>query len=259
VRLVFLGTGTSYGVPQIGCGCRTCTSSDPRDRRTRSAVLIESGGRRLLIDTPPELRLQLVAAGVAALDAVLFTHAHADHVHGIDDLRAISMRQRAPLDVYGAPATLAELQRRFGYIFDGTPPQPGTNKPELATHALEPDREAQIAGMPVMAIPVPHGRDTVLGFRVGPVAYVTDAKAIPPEARAALEGLEVLVVNALLPRPHPLHLSIPEAVAAAQQIGAARTFLTHLTHDTPHAALAAQLPAGIAPAYDGLVIEIGGV
>lgn len=256
MRLVFLGTGTSYGVPQIGCGCRTCTSADPRDRRTRSAVLVESAGRRLLIDTPPELRLQLVAAGVAALDAVLFTHAHADHVHGIDDLRAISMRQRAPLDVYGSPATLAELQRRFGYVFDGTPPQPGTTKPELVAHALEPDRETPIAGVSVRTIPLPHGRDTVLGFRVGPVAYLTDAKTIPPEARARLAGLEVLVVNALLPRPHPLHLSIPEAVAAAQQIGARRTLLTHLTHDTPHAELAAQLPPGIAPAYDGLVIEI---
>jgi phosphoribosyl 1,2-cyclic phosphate phosphodiesterase len=226
VRLVFLGTGTSYGVPQIGCGCRTCTSADPRDRRTRSAALIESGGRRLLIDTPPELRLQLVAAGVGTVDAVLITHAHADHVHGIDDLRAISVRQGAALDMYGAAATLAELARRFPYIFDHTPPQPGTSKPELAAHALEPDCETTIGGM---------------------------------EARAQLAGLEVLVLNALLPRPHPLHLSIPEAVAAAQQIGARRTFLTHLTHDTPHAELAARLPPGIAPAYDGLVIEVGEV
>jgi phosphoribosyl 1,2-cyclic phosphate phosphodiesterase len=248
-------------VPQIGCGCRTCTSADPRDRRTRSAALIESGGgeRRLLIDTPPELRLQLVAAGVATLDAVLFTHAHADHVHGIDDLRAISVRQGAALDVYGAAATLTELARRFPYIFDHTPPAPGTSKPELAAHALEPERETTIGGMTVRAVSLPHGRESVLGFRIGPVAYLTDAKAVPEQARAQLAGLEVLVLNALLPRPHPLHLSIPEAVAAAQQIGARRTFLTHLTHDTPHAELAARLPAGIAPAYDGLVIEVGEV
>lgn len=259
MRLVFLGTGTSYGVPQIGCGCRTCTSADPRDRRTRSAALIESGGRRLLIDTPPELRLQLVAAGVGALDAVLFTHAHADHVHGIDDLRAISVRRGAALDIYGAAETLAELARRFAYIFDHTPPQPGTSKPQLAAHALEPDRETLIAGMAVRAVPLPHGSESVLGFRIGSVAYLTDAKSVPEQARAQLAGLEVLVLNALLPRPHPLHLSIPEAVAAAQQIGARRTFLTHLTHDTPHAELAARLPPGIAPAYDGLVIEVGGV
>jgi len=259
VRLVFLGTGTSYGVPQIGCDCRTCKSTDPRDRRTRTAALIESGGRRLLIDTPPELRLQLVTACVGSVDAVLFTHAHADHVHGIDDLRAISARQRAPLDVYGAASTLAALGRRFSYIFDGTPPLPGTSKPELVAHRLEPDVEMEIAGFRVRALALPHGERTVLGYRVGPVAYLTDAKAIPAEAIARLAGLEVLVLNALLPRPHPLHLSVPEAVAAAQQIGARRTFLTHLTHDAPHAELAARLPAGIAPAYDGLVIDLGAV
>jgi phosphoribosyl 1,2-cyclic phosphate phosphodiesterase len=259
VRLVFLGTGTSYGVPQIGCDCRTCKSTDPRDRRTRTAALIESGGRRVLIDTPPELRLQLVTACVGSIDAVLFTHAHADHVHGIDDLRAISARQRAPLDVYGAASTLAELERRFSYIFDGTPPLPGTSKPELVAHRLEPDVEMEIAGFRVRALALPHGERTVLGYRVGPVAYLTDAKAIPGEAIPRLAGLEVLVLNALLPRPHPLHLSVPEAVAAAQRIGARRTFLTHLTHDAPHAELAARLPAGIAPAYDGLVIDLGAV
>ena len=259
MKLVFLGTGTSYGVPQIGCDCRTCTSTDPRDRRTRTAALIESGAWRVLIDTPPELRLQLVAAGVGSVDAVLFTHAHADHVHGIDDLRAISARQRRPVDVYGAPATLAELERRFTYIFDGTPPLPGTNIPELAAHPLQPDSETEIAGFHVRALALPHGDRTVLGYRVGPIAYLTDAKAIPPEALARLTGLEILVLNALLPRPHPLHLSVPEAVAAAQQIGARRTFLTHLTHDALHAELAARLPAGIAPAYDGLVIDLATV
>lgn len=256
MRLVFLGTGTSYGVPQIGCSCRACTSSDPRDRRTRTAALIESLGRRLLIDTPPELRLQLVSAGVGSVDAVLFTHAHADHVHGIDDLRAISVGRRAPIDVYGAADTLAELERRFDYIFDGSPAQVGTSKPELVGHPLEPDRETEIAGMAVRALALPHGDGSVLGFRVGPIAYLTDVKAIPEPALARLAGLDVLVLNALLPRPHPLHLSIPEAVAAAQRIGARRTFLTHLTHHTTHAELATQLPSGIAPAYDGLVIDV---
>jgi phosphoribosyl 1,2-cyclic phosphate phosphodiesterase len=259
VRLVFLGTGTSYGVPQVGCSCATCRSSDPRDKRTRSAALIESGGRRLLIDTPPELRLQLVAAGVTSLDAVLFTHAHADHVHGIDDLRAVSVRQRGRLPVYGPAETLAELARRFGYIFDGSPAQPGTAKPELSAHPLEPGSETEIAGLPVRALALPHGDRTVFGYRVGPVAYLTDAKEIPAPVRAELAGLAVLVLNALLPRPHPLHLSIPEAVAAARQIGARQTFLTHLTHATSHAELAAQLPVGIAPAYDGLVVDVGSV
>ncbi|HYK82015.1 MAG TPA: MBL fold metallo-hydrolase [Gemmatimonadales bacterium] len=259
MRLVFLGTGTSYGVPQIGCRCGTCTSADPRDRRTRSAALLEAAGRRLLVDTPPELRLQLVAAGVESLDAVLFTHAHADHVHGIDDLRAVSARQHRPLAVYGSADTLAEIARRFGYIFDHTPPQPGTSKPDLVAHTLEAERLCEIAGLPVLPLALPHGDRVVFGYRIGPVAYLTDAKTVPDPVCARLTGLEVLVLNALLPRPHPLHLSIPEAVEVAERIGARRTFLTHLTHDALHAELARRLPAGIAPAYDGLVIDLGGV
>jgi len=259
VRLVFLGTGTSYGVPQIGCRCRTCTSADPRDRRARTAALVEAGGRRILIDTPPELRLQLVAAGVGSVDGVLFTHAHADHVHGIDDLRAISMRQQGRLEIFGSAETLAEIARRFGYIFDEAPAPPGTSKPELTAHPLDADRETEIAGMAVLPLALPHGDRTVFGYRMGALAYLTDAKAIPEMVRARLTGLDVLVLNALLPRPHPLHLSIPEAVDAAARIGARRTFLTHLTHDTPHAELAARLPAGVAPAYDGLVIDVGPV
>ncbi len=257
MRLTFLGTGTSFGVPQIGCRCRTCTSSDPRDRRTRTAALLETRGKRLLIDTPPELRLQLVAAGVDRVDAVLYTHAHADHVHGIDDLRAISLRQGAVLPAYGPAGTMAEFAAKFPYIFDpAIVAHPGTSKPELAAHVLEPGRSAAVAGIPVLALALPHGREGVFGYRVGPVAYLTDAKAIPDTVVAALAGLDVLVLNALLPQPHPLHLSIPEAVAAALRIGARRTFLTHLTHDATHADLAARLPAGVAPAYDGLVIEV---
>ncbi|MGH7548886.1 MAG: MBL fold metallo-hydrolase [Gemmatimonadales bacterium] len=259
MRVVLLGTGTSYGVPQIGCRCRVCTSSDPRDKRTRTAALIESRGQRLLIDTPPELRLQLVAAGVSTVDAVLFTHAHADHVHGIDDLRALTVRHGARLGVYGPAATIAELTQRFGYVFDATPAQPGTSKPELAAYPLGRACETEIAGMRVCPVSLPHGDQTVFGYRVGPVAYLTDAKEIPEAARAQLAGVQVLVLNALRSRPHPLHLSIPEAVAAAQRIGAQRTFLTHLTHETLHAELEARLPQGVAPAYDGLVIEVDAV
>jgi len=257
VRLIFLGTGTSYGVPQIGCTCATCTSPDPRDRRTRTAAVIETDGRRLLIDTPPELRLQLIAAGIDQVDAVLFTHAHADHAHGIDDLRAISVRRRAGLPAYGPEQTLAELAARFAYIFDpAVRPPAGTSKPELTAHAMVPGRETRVAGVPVVPIPLPHGEQSVFGYRAGPVAYLTDAKVIPPEARALLRGLEVLVLNALLPRPHPLHLSIPEAIETAREIGAARTYLTHLTHESRHADLAARLPDGILPAHDGLVVEV---
>jgi len=257
VRLKLLGTGTSFGVPQIGCRCPTCTSSDPRDRRSRTAALIETRGMRLLIDTPPELRLQLVAAGIDRVDAVLFTHAHADHVHGIDDLRALSVLQGAVLPVYGSRETMAELAVKFPYIFDPSFVVPaGTTKPELAPQVLEGGVTVAIAGVAVLPLALPHGEQRVLGYRIGPIAYITDVKTIPDDAIAALAHLDVLVLNALLSRPHPLHLSVPEAVAVAQRIGARRTLFTHLTHENTHAALAAKLPAGIAPAYDGLVIEV---
>jgi len=260
VRLTFLGTGTSFGVPQVGCRCRTCTSTDPRDRRTRASAIVEAGEHRLLIDTATELRLQLVAAGVQRVDAVLYTHAHADHVHGIDDLRALSVGLRgAGLPVHGPAVALEEIRQRFGYIFDGRPARPGTSKPELRLMPLEPGVETTIAGITVLPLELPHGDQSVFGYRFGSLAYITDTKTVPPDARERLGGLDVLVLNALLPRPHPLHLSIAEAVTVAQQLGARRTLLTHLTHESSHAELAATLPDGIEPAYDGLVVEVGGV
>lgn len=259
MRLTLLGTGTSFGVPQIGCRCPACTSSDPRDRRTRTAALIETGRTRLLIDTPPELRLQLVAAGVDRVDAVLYTHAHADHVHGIDDLRALSVRQATALPAYGSRDTLTELAGKFPYIFDPTFFVPvGTSKPELAAHVLEPGVRVSIAGVEVLPLELPHGKQPVLGYRVGAMAYLTDVKSIPDSVMESLVGLDILVLSALLSHPHPLHLSIPEAVEAARRVGARRTFFTHLTHEFTHAALAAMLPPGIAPAHDGLVIDLAG-
>ena len=257
MRLVLLGTGTSFGVPQIGCHCRTCTSTDPRDRRTRSAALIETNGRRLLIDTPPELRLQLVQNGIDDIDAVLFTHAHADHVHGIDDLRAISMRHEHGIPAYGPAPALEELARRFDYIFDASlKPLPGTSIPRLAASPIDPGAPIDIAGVSVLPVLLPHGDTVVYGYRIGPIAYLTDAKSVGPDVRDKLQGLEVLVLNALLSRPHPLHLSIPEAIATARAIGAKRTIFTHLTHETPHAELVAALPAGIEPGFDGMVVDV---
>ena len=260
MRLTLLGTGTSFGVPQIGCRCSACTSTDPRDRRTRTSALIDTRGRRLLIDTPPELRLQLVAAGVDHVDAVLYTHGHADHVHGIDDLRALSVRLGgAMLPAYGSRDTMAELAVKFPYIFDPSIVVPlGTTKPELAAQVLEPGATVSIAGVPVLPLALPHGAHEVLGYRVGPVAYLTDVKVVPDSVVETLTGLEVLVLSALLSRPHPLHLSIPEAIETAQRIGARQTYFTHLTHEFTHQALAAMLPPTIAPAYDGLVIDVAG-
>jgi phosphoribosyl 1,2-cyclic phosphate phosphodiesterase len=255
VRAVVLGTGTSFGVPVIGCDCAVCTSEDPRDRRTRVSAVVEGDdGRRVLIDTPPEIRLQLLGAGIPGVDAVLFTHEHADHVHGIDDLRALSGR-RGSLPVLGSAATLEQLAARFPYIFDDRiRPQPGTTKPQLAPAALEPLVEVEVAGLPVVPLPVPHGDLTVFGYRIGPFGYITDAKSVPEPVIERLRGVRVLVLNALFDRPHPTHLSIDEAVAVAVAVGAERTLLTHLTHRHAHVTLAARLPAGVEPAYDGLAL-----
>ncbi len=251
-QLVVLGSGTSFGVPVIGCRCPVCTSEDPRDRRTRVAAVVEAGGTRLLIDTPPELRLQLVREGIGQVDAVLYTHDHADHVHGIDDLRAVTFR-RGALPLYGPPDTLATLAERFRYIFDdAVPATPGSSKPEFAAMPLEAGCEIEIAGVPVVPLELDHGNVPVFGYRVGALAYLTDVKRVPAAAYRLLEGVEVLVINALFDRPHPAHLSIGEAVEVGRRIGAARTILTHLTHRFAHADLAARLPSGVEPAYDGL-------
>jgi len=258
VKLTFLGTGTSFGVPQIGCHCAVCCSTDPRDRRTRTSAYVEADdGTRILIDTPPELRLQLVTAGIDRVDAVLFTHEHADHTHGIDDLRAISVRRKAALDMYGPAETLEALAQRFPYIFDDRRhPLPGTSRPEGRAHPLSDGVPVRIGESEVLPISVPHGPTTVFAYRIGPLGYVTDAKSLPPSAVDALRGVKLLVLNALFWSEHPAHLSIPEALAAAREIGAERTYLTHLTHDNKHADLEAELPSGVAPAFDGLTVRV---
>lgn len=258
MKLTFLGTGTSFGVPQIGCNCAVCRSPDPRDKRTRCGALIETdAGTRLLIDTPPELRLQLISAGIDRVDAVLFTHDHADHTHGLDDIRSISARRESPLPMYGPASTLESLAQKFRYVFDSNMrPLPGTTKPEGLARALEDGVSARIAETDVLPIAVPHGAATVFGYRVGTLGYVTDAKSLPDAAIAALRGVKVLVLNALFRAEHPTHLSIHEAVRAATTVGAERTYLTHLTHENFHADLEAELPRGIAPAFDGLTVRI---
>lgn len=258
MRLTFLGTGTSFGVPVVGCRCATCTSPDPRDRRTRHGALLEAPGGTLLVDTPPELRLQLVAAGVERVDAVWFTHVHADHVHGIDDLRVFTVRHRQDLQVWAPDGTGVELFRRFPYIFDPSiRPAAGTTKPEIRLRPLREREEVEIVGETFLPLAVPHGPVSVLGFRTGGLGYITDGKRLPRETLQALKGVEVLVLNALWwGDPHPTHFNVEEAVEAAVEVGARRTFLTHLTHRVRHQELLEQLPEGIEPAHDGLVVEL---
>ena len=258
MKLTFLGTGTSFGVPQLGCGCSVCRSPDPRDKRTRVGAVVEAdSGARLLIDTPPELRLQLIAAGIDRVDAVLFTHDHADHTHGLDDIRAISNRRDGPLEMYGPAESLKHLETRFPYIFDDTiRALPGTSKPQGRGIPLRDGEQATIAGIDVLPVAVPHGHATVYAYRIGPLAYITDAKTVSDDAVEKFRGAKVLVINALFRTFHPTHLSIPEAIRVAEAIGAERTYLTHLTHDNFHADLEAELPRGIMPAFDGLTVRI---
>jgi phosphoribosyl 1,2-cyclic phosphate phosphodiesterase len=220
--------------------------------------LVETdGGTRILIDTPPELRLQLIDANIDRVDAILFTHDHADHVHGIDDIRALSDRGDVPIEMYGPPDAMARLAKRFAYIFDDSiKALPGTSKPEGKSHPVPPGKTFRIGDVDVTPVSVPHGPISVYGYRIGNLGYITDAKELPDDAVRAFRGVDVLVLNALFRKPHPTHLSVSEAVSAAQKIGARQTWLTHLTHRTSHAELEAELPHGIAPAYDGLTVRV---
>lgn len=261
MKLTFLGTGTSFGIPVAGCDCEVCTSRDSRDRRMRHGALLTTGeGRSVLVDTPPELRLQLVREGVAKVDAVWFTHLHADHLHGIDDLRIFSIRTGRSIDAYASEDAISVLKKRFDYIFDPEVPAPrGSTKPQIALHRVEAGRLRQVGGLPLLPLEVQHGSTTVLGFRVGGLGYLTDAKEIPLSTRVALQGVDVLVLNALwFGNPHPSHLNVEEALALARELGAGRTYLTHLTHRVSHAELEARLPPGVEAAWDGLSVEIAG-
>jgi len=259
VKLTFLGTGTSFGVPVVGCDCATCTSTDPRDRRTRHGALLDTGEGRLLVDTPPELRLQLLDAGVGSIDAVWFTHTHADHIHGIDDLRIFTVRGDAmPMPAYVPNEYIPLMHEHFRYIFDDQiQPPKDSSKPRLHMEGFDAGQTIPILGRDFTAIEVPHGDVTVYGFRVGGLGYVTDGKTLPPQTLEVLRGVDVLVLNALwFGKTHASHFNIEEAIDAARAVGARQTYLTHLTHRVTHQELLDRLPDGVLPAYDGLTVEV---
>jgi phosphoribosyl 1,2-cyclic phosphate phosphodiesterase len=228
----------------IGCDCPVCTSADPRDRRSRCSALFSFDGHYVLVDTSPELRLQCLACDVRQVDALLFTHAHADHVVGLDDVRRFNWLQKAALNVYGDAVTLNRLRRMFAYAFREEPDYPSA-KPELKGVEI---------GRPVVPIPYFHGPLPVLGFRIGNIAYCPDCSRIPDESRALLAGLDVLILDALRRRPHPTHFNLEQAVEEARRIGARRTYFTHIAHELMHAETNAELPEGMELAYDGLVV-----
>ncbi|MDT8341114.1 MAG: MBL fold metallo-hydrolase [Longimicrobiales bacterium] len=257
MRLTFLGTGTSFGVPVVGCGCSTCTSTDPRDARTRCGALLELPEGRVLVDAPPELRLQLLRERVDRVDAVWITHPHADHIHGVDDLRIFTVRRRETLAMHVPSDHLEEVRARFPYIFTSAAPPPGTSVPLLRLAPVRDGEPVEILGHSFHPFALPHGPMRTFGFRVGGLGFVPDAKRIPPAALAVLRGVEVLVLSALWwGDPHPTHMNLDEAVATAREVGARRTFLIHLTHRVRHRELLERLPDGIEPAHDGLCLEV---
>lgn len=271
LKVTLLGTGTSHGVPMIGCECDVCRSSDPRDRRTRPSILIEiqrppgpgepafaqsrvaEAVRAILVDTSPDLRSQALAHGVARVDAILFTHSHADHILGLDEVRRYNVLQRASMPCYGDERTLADLRRTFGYIFNKTD-TPGGGIPQLVLSILV--GPFSLGGVEFVPVPIFHGPRPILGFRVRSFAYLTDCSRIPDESWPLLAGVRTLVVDALRDRPHPTHFSVSEALDVVARVAPERAYFTHICHELPHAASCARLPSGVELAYDGLVLEI---
>jgi phosphoribosyl 1,2-cyclic phosphate phosphodiesterase len=250
--LRFLGTGTSSGVPVLGCSCEVCTSADPRDRRLRtSAYATLDTGERLLIDCGTDFREQSLAARVFHADAVLVTHPHADHIGGLDDLRQVNFLMKRDIDVFGNAFAVSEIRERYGYIFRRT--QEGGGKPRLVLHDVS--APFRVGNADIVPLPVMHGEVPILGFRIGALSYITDASFIPEETYRLLEGTEVLVLNALRPDRHPTHFSLPEALEAAARVSARETWLIHLTHHFMHARDDEKLPKGVHFAFDGLKAE----
>jgi len=253
--VTFLGTGTSTGVPVVGCHCPICTSDDPRNKRMRQSVKVEANGKYFLIDTTPDLRFQLLREPIPRLDFVLFTHSHADHLMGLDDIRPFNFRQRETIHAFASPKTAKAVRRAFGYIWSDS--QIGGGKPQLDLHEVEGPFTHE--GIEITPLPVCHGDWTILGYRIGNFAYITDTNGIPDATMRLLHDVEHLALDGLRVSPrHPTHFTIEEAVACAQKIGAKHTWLIHLTHEVDHTTVEATLPEGVRLAYDGLRLELKG-
>ena len=254
--MVLLGTGTSVGVPSIGCGCDVCLSDNPKNHRTRCAAVLGLSEGHLLIDTPPDLRQQLLREGIGVVESLIFTHEHADHLFGLDDARLFPFYLGHPLPVYCESQVISRIHQNFDYAFSKAAPTHVGAAPQLDLReiTLAPLR---ILGAEVTPIRLMHGpRFKVLGFRVGNVAYCTDTNEIPPESLERLQGLDVLVLDALRPKPHPTHFSLDEAVEVAQRLGARRTIFTHISHWLEHEATNAQLPDNMELGFDGMRIPL---
>jgi phosphoribosyl 1,2-cyclic phosphate phosphodiesterase len=252
--VLVLGSGTSHGVPMIGCDCATCRSDDPRDTRSRASILVTvADGPSILIDTSPDLRAQALQHRLRRIDAILYTHSHADHVLGLDEVRRFNSMQRQTIPCYGDERTLQDLRRIFAYAFDEKTP-PGGGVPKVVLFPLA--GEFSIGAATFTPVPLLHGSRRIYGYRLGNFAYLTDCSAIPDESWALLEGVEVVILDALRDRPHPTHFSVGESLEIVKRLAPERAFFTHMCHDLPHVATCARLPDGVELAYDGLAFEI---
>jgi len=254
IEITFLGTGTSQGIPIIGCDCAVCRSDDPRDQRSRTSILVSLDGHNVLIDATPELRLQCLQNDVRRLDAILITHTHADHIFGLDDVRRFNQIQGEPINLYATPLHLAALEKVFGYA---QADRAGKNPdlPRLIFNAIDMEiGRFSLWGCDIIPLLLPHGRALSTGFRMGPLAYCTDLSAMPDDTLRKLAGVELLVLSALRHKPHPAHLSLAQAQELAQRIGAKQTFLVHLAHQVSHRQQEKLMPADIRLAYDGLKV-----
>jgi phosphoribosyl 1,2-cyclic phosphate phosphodiesterase len=254
VKITVLGSGTSVGVPTIGCHCAVCSSTDPRDNRLRPSILISYGGYNVLVDTTPDFRTQALRAGIDRLHAVLFTHAHADHMMGLDDVRPFNFRQSGDIPVYAAPDTMASIRRSFPYIFDGA--QKVTNIPHIDPRLID-GTAFDLFGVEFLPIPIFHGPWPIYGFRFGNAAYLTDHSEIPENSMALLRGLDVIFLDALRYKPHPTHSTVDQSIKTVEKLGARRAFFTHIGHDLGHARAESLLPPHIRLAYDGLELLVG--
>jgi phosphoribosyl 1,2-cyclic phosphate phosphodiesterase len=266
LKVTVLGSGTSHGVPMIGCDCAVCHSRDPRDRRFRPSILIDltSDGetpaesaiaravRSILVDTSTDLREQALTHNLRRVDAILFTHSHADHILGLDEVRRFNVLQQASLPIYADQRTLDDLHRAFAYIFKPVD-APGGGIPQLTSFVI--GGPFSIGGVEIVPVPVFHGRRLILGFRMGTFAYLTDCSAIPESSWPLLDGVQTVILDALRHKPHPTHFSVSEALAVVERLGAREAYFTHICHDLPHAATCAALPSGVELAYDGLILR----
>jgi phosphoribosyl 1,2-cyclic phosphate phosphodiesterase len=252
----FLGCGTSTGVPMLGCDCAVCTSADPRNRRHRCAALVTTPNGRILIDTPPELRVELLNAGVGFAHAVLYTHYHADHLYGLDDLRQFPRLLGGPVPVYCADDVEAVIRASFPYVFQGSYPEvPGSFVPKLEFHRIKGGEAFTVLGQHVLPVPLVHSVFRVLGFRFAGVAYCTDVNRVPEGSLPMLQGLKVLILDALRYRPHPAHFGLNEALELIAKLQPERAYLTHLSHELDYETVTRELPPNVRLAYDGLSFE----